>query len=47
MKIGEMEKDCLFSHGINSILTEKIYDNSDNFDIIYCKLCGYRADSNI
>lgn len=42
-----MDKDCLFSHGVTSILTEKYYDNSDGYDIVYCKLCGYRADSDL
>jgi DNA-directed RNA polymerase II subunit RPB2 len=47
MKIGEMEKDCLFVHGASATLSEKMYDNSDNFDIVYCKQCGYRADSDL
>jgi DNA-directed RNA polymerase beta subunit len=42
-----MDKDCMFSHGISSTISEKMYDNSDAYEMVYCKLCGYRADSNI
>ena len=47
LKISEMDKDCLFSHGISSTLMEKFRDNSDGYDMVYCKLCGYRADSSL
>ena len=47
LKIGEMDKDCLFSHGTPAILSEKFYDNSDGYQMVYCKICGYRADTDI
>lgn len=40
MKIGEMEKDCLISHGAAMTLKSRLMDNSDAFRIYVCQNCG-------
>ena len=36
IRLGEMEKDCIFSHGSMSIFDEKFFDHSDGFVMICC-----------
>jgi DNA-directed RNA polymerase II subunit RPB2 len=40
LRIGEMEKDVLLSHGASVFLMEKFRDDSDGFDIYICRTCG-------
>ena len=40
LRIGEMEKDVLISHGAGMFLMEKFRDDSDGFDIYVCRTCG-------
>ena len=46
LRIGEMEKDVLISHGCSHFLMEKFRDDSDGFDIYVCKTCGTRPAVN-
>lgn len=39
LRIGEMEKDCLLSHGSVRILKECLYDKSDKYTIPVCTSC--------
>jgi DNA-directed RNA polymerase II subunit RPB2 len=39
LRIGEMEKDVLISHGAGHFLMEKFRDDSDGFDVYICRTC--------
>ena len=40
LRFGEMEKDCMLSHGSTRILKESLFDKSDKFVIPICVKCG-------
>jgi DNA-directed RNA polymerase beta subunit len=40
LRLGEMERDCLLSHGTNTFLKERTMDFSDNYRIFVCDGCG-------
>jgi phosphotransferase system IIB component len=40
LRIGEMERDSLISHGISKFIKESLMDRSDNYRWIVCKKCG-------
>jgi DNA-directed RNA polymerase beta subunit len=46
LRIGEMEKDVLASHGVGRLLHEKFYKNSDGANIYVCRICQNRAIVN-
>jgi DNA-directed RNA polymerase II subunit RPB2 len=46
LRIGEMEKDCMFSSSQTRFAAEKLLKSSDSFDIYVCRLCGKRAVVN-
>lgn len=46
LRLGEMERDCLLSHGVMAFLREKIYDTSDPFQFWVCKHCHHIAIVN-
>lgn len=43
MRIGEMERDALISHGIARYLKEKLMDTSDMYTTFVCDRCGLFA----
>jgi DNA-directed RNA polymerase II subunit RPB2 len=45
IRIGEMERDVMLSHGCARFFSEKFFDHSDDFEIYYCK-CGSQAIVN-
>ena len=51
LRFGEMERDCMISHGTSSFTKERIYDVSDKYSIHICKSCGlivpYNEEKNI
>lgn len=45
LKLGEMERDCMLAHGASSVLLERMFYQSDVFDMYVCRHCGLIAES--
>ena len=46
LRFGEMERDCMCSHGASRFTKERLYDVSDAFKVNVCKRCGLIAAYN-
>jgi len=46
LRYGEMERDCMCSHGASRFNKGRIYDASDAFQVYVCKGCGMIAAYN-
>lgn len=46
LRMGEMEVECNWSHGILQFLKERIMECSDNYRVHICKQCGLMAIVN-
>jgi DNA-directed RNA polymerase II subunit RPB2 len=46
LRVGEMERDCMLSHGASMFTKERLMDVSDPFTTGFCKSCGTLAVVN-
>ena len=46
LRFGEMERDCMVSHGASRFTKGRLYDASDKFEVYACKKCGMIASYN-
>jgi DNA-directed RNA polymerase II subunit RPB2 len=46
LRVGEMERDCMLSHGAAAFTKERLMDVSDPFPTGICKTCGTLAIVN-
>jgi DNA-directed RNA polymerase II subunit RPB2 len=46
LRVGEMERDCMISHGVSMFTKERLMDVSDPFRTGFCKSCGTLAVVN-
>ena len=46
LRFGEMERDCMVSHGAARFTKGRMYDASDKYSVFICKKCGLVASYN-
>ena len=46
LRFGEMERDCMVSHGAARFTRGRMYDASDKYSVYICKKCGLIASYN-
>jgi DNA-directed RNA polymerase II subunit RPB2 len=46
LRFGEMERDCMISHGASRFTKGRMYDGSDKYQVFVCKQCGMIAAYN-
>jgi len=46
LRFGEMERDCMISHGTSSFVRERLMDVSDKYCMYICNNCGLSSTTN-
>ena len=46
LRFGEMERDCMVSHGASAFTKDRIYNSSDKYVVYCCGCCGMLAKFN-
>ena len=40
LRVGEMERDCMLAHGASSVILDRLFKQSDEFECYVCRRCG-------